>query len=493
MAVTKTLRVGVLTPVNTLNPREAQDFVSALAVQQIFETPYAQPATAGLPTEPLLVQEPLRQEPSIPGGGATWSAAVRPGILFSDGTPLTAQHVADSLNKAATLREQADVEVQGDRLFFRLKRPNARFDLVLARRFAGITREVGGKLIGTGPYIPAPGATLEHMKLVRNPHAHKTAKIDEIVLQVYPPDAKGRPEALIAALEAGEVDFTNALSREDIMRLKNVRRWTEPGSSTAILYMNTERPGLDDTRVRRAIALSIDRLEIAKMFYTSATAFAASSLLAPMLGRGSDGLTVDPNRARALLATPGVSKPDRLSLLLIFGPRPYLPNPRRVGEHIAAQIEKLGIGVDLVPTATVKEYYDKVQRGDYDLALAGWITDTLDPVDFLEATLGSDSIPQPHVKTVVGANLSRWKDPLTDDLLARLRQEPREDLRTALLKRIGEEAPLLPLLYGATIFAHAGRVKNLSPTPLGKPSFADLDLGDSDTGTYPIPVLPPKG
>ena len=491
MAVTKTLRVGVLTPVNNLNPREAQDFVSALAVQQIFETPYGQPATAGLPPEPLLFEERLRQEPSA-GGATTYSAAVRPGIRFSDGTLLTAQHVADSLNKAATLREQADVEVKGDRLFFHLKRPNARFDLVLARRFAGITREASGTLLGTGPYIPAPGATLERMKLVRNPHAHKAAQIDEIVFQVYPPDAQGRPEALIAALEAGEVDFTNALSREDIMRLKNVRRWTEPGSSTAILYMNTGRPGLDDARVRRAIALSIDRLEIAKMFYTSATAFAASSLLAPMLGRGNDGLTFDPNRARALLTAPGVSKPERLSLLLIFGPRPYLPNPRRVGEHIAAQIEKLGIQVDLVPTATVKEYYTKVQNGDYDLVLAGWITDTLDPVDFLEATVGSDSIPMPQVKTVVGANLSRWKSPEADSLLSRLRQEPREDLRTALLKKVGEEAPLIPLLYGATIFAHAARVKNLSPTPLGKPSFADLDVKDSETGAYPIPVLPPK-
>ena len=43
MAGTKTLRVGVLTPVNTLNPREAQDFVSQMAVAQIYEPPFAQP------------------------------------------------------------------------------------------------------------------------------------------------------------------------------------------------------------------------------------------------------------------------------------------------------------------------------------------------------------------------------------------------------------------------------------------------------------------
>ena len=480
MAGTKTLRVGSLAPVNALDPREAQDYVTALAVMQVFETPYAQPTATGRPPEPLLFQERLRQEPMSGGsdGATRYSAAIRPDVRFSNGTPMTAQHVVDSLTKSATLREQADVEARDGRVFFRLKRPNARFDLVLARRFCGVTLEAGGALLGTGPYVLAPGSTPERTRLTRNPHYRKPPAIDEIVFQAYPPDAQGRPEALINALEVGEVDFTNILSREDIMRVKNVRRWTEPGSSTAILYMNTERPGLDDVRVRRAIALSIDRLEIAKMFYTSATAFAATCLLPPMLGRGSDGLTFDPGKARTLLSTPGVRKPARLSLLLIFGPRPYLPNPRRVGETIAAQIEKLGIAVTLVPTANSQEYYAKAQRGDYDLALAGWITDTLDPVDFLEATLASASVPMPHRQSVVGANLGRWKSPDTDEVLARLRQEPREDLRTALLRRVGDDAPLLPLIYGATIFAHSAKVKNLAPSPLGKPNFADLDLQD---------------
>jgi ABC-type transport system substrate-binding protein len=241
--------------------------------------------------------------------------------------------------------------------------------------------------------------------------------------------------------------------------------------------MNTERPALADPRVRRAIALSINRLEIAKLFYSNAIVFAASYLLAPMLGRGNDGLTYDPAQARALLATPGVRKPDHLSLLLIFAPRPYLPSPQRVGDHIAAQLETLGIKVDVIPT-TVKQYFDTVQRGDYDLAVSGRLTDTLDPVDFLEAVLGSASIPVPQRQSVVGNNLSRWNDPLTDELLDRLRQKPDEDLRTALLRRVADEVPLLPLLYGATIYAHSARVKNIAPNPFGMPFVADFDMQD---------------
>ncbi len=471
MADTKILRVGVLAPVTTLDPREAQDFTSALAVTQVFESPFGQPVAAGASPEVLLFQERLRRESSA--GLPVYSTAIRPGVYFSDGTPLSARHVAESLSKAATLREQADVEVQGDRVVFRLKRPNARFDMALAQRFCGVTLESGGTLLGTGPFM---AGTRDGMRLVRNPYARKPPAIDEVAFQVYPPDAQGRPTALLAALEAGEVDFTNVLSREDIMPLKNVRRWTEPGSSTAILYMNTERPALADPRVRKAIALSIDRLEIAKMFYASALVFAATSLLPPMLARGSDGLAPDLAQARSLLSQPGVRKPDRLSLLLIYGPRPYLPNPRRVGEHLAERIAALGIQVDLVPTSTPQDYYARARSGDYDLALAGWIADTLDPVDFLEATLGPESIPSPSRKTSVGANLSRWHSQQAGDALAQLRENPRDDLRAALLKRIGDEVPLFPLLYGATIYAHAWNVKNLMPSPLGMPSFVDLDL-----------------
>jgi len=470
MSGTKTLRVGVLTPVNTLNPREAQDFVSQMVVAQIYEPPFAQPAAGQLP-DPVLFQERLRQD-----GPTEYSAAVRSDVRFSEGTPLTARHVADSLSRVPALREHGEVEARGDRVVFRLAQPNARLDLVLAQRFCAVTLEARGALSGTGSYMVAPGMTPDRTRLVRNPHARRPAAIDEVLIQLYPPDDQGRPEALLAALESGEVDFSNVLSREDIMRLKNVRRLTEPGSSTAILYMNTGRPGLDDARVRRAIALSIDRLEIAKLFYATATAFAATNLLPPMLGRSSDGLAPDAAKARTLISASGVPRPARLSLLLIFGPRPYLPNPRKVGESIAAQIEKLGIAVDIVPTADQPEYRKRLQSGDYDLALAGWVADTLDPVDFLETMLGSESIPGPDRRMTVAGNLSRWRSPGTEEDLALLRQHPREDVRARLLRRIADEVPLLPLMYGPTIYAHSWRVKNFVAAPLGIPTFAELDL-----------------
>src|SRR5687768_4186435 len=91
-AAIKRLRVGIVARVHSLDPRQARDLVSTLAVQQIFETAYAVPRGEGA-APPVLFTGPLQEE-----GGGRRSAVVRPGIVFSDGTPLTAELVASSLN-----------------------------------------------------------------------------------------------------------------------------------------------------------------------------------------------------------------------------------------------------------------------------------------------------------------------------------------------------------------------------------------------------------
>ena len=52
------------------------------------------------------------------------------------------------------------------------------------------------------------------------------------------------------AVELGHVDFTSALAREEAMGLQNVLRRFEPGVSTALLYLNTDKTPLDDVEVR---------------------------------------------------------------------------------------------------------------------------------------------------------------------------------------------------------------------------------------------------
>ncbi len=471
----KTLRVGLLSAVQNLDPLKAQDFVSAMVVSQIFEKPFLSRA-ADQPSEPVLFAEPLESEPGSSPGTA-YSAAVRSGVEFSDGTPLTPELVAAALRRAGPLAEQAEIEARGDRVAFRLRRPNARFDLALTQTYCSVTLEKDGRLLGTGPYMPAPDATAEVMRLVRNPRHRRSPGVEELVFTYYPPSADGRPQALLAAFEKGDVDFCNVLPRGDVTGLREVRKHFEPGNSTAILYLNTERPGLADARTRQAIALALDRLEISQISYTNALAFRAKGLLPPMMSASSDGLTYDLDRARRTLAEAGAG-PERLSLLLIFGPRPYLPHPRQVADYVTRQLGELGIGVDLVLTEGSADYYQKVAAGDYDLALAGWIADTLDPADFLDAILAPHAIPSPDAPISIHANLGRWRHGPTTDALVAYRAEPTEERQAAIYRLVREGTPLVPLTYGSNIYVHAWRVRNLQPSPLGIPDFATLELQD---------------
>jgi len=471
VAPRKTLRVGIVARVHSLDPRQARDLVSALAVQQIFETAFAVPRGEGA-APAVLFAGPLAEE-----AGGRRSAAVRPGILFSDGTPLTAALIAASLNKVEAVREQARIEAAGDRVIFTLLKPNPRFDLALTLNHAAIVLEKDGKLLGTGAFIPAPGSTLEAVRLVRNPHYRARPALDEIALTIYPSNQDGRPEALIRAVEAGEVDFTTMLSRTDAGEVKGVRKAFQPSNSTASLYFNTERPELRSAEVRRALALAVDRIAVTEVSYSNALAFAATSLLPPMMGIFRDGISQDVEKAKALFALAPSPRPSRLRLLTVWAPRPYVPHPRPVAEAISRQLAVLGIQVEIATPRNTDEFFRGCEGGDYDMVLAGWIADTPDPADFLESNLHSEHIQSPNAGGGVGHfNLARFRSAAMDEALRRFREDPTPESRAGVLQIVAREVPLLPLMYGPTVVVSAWRVKNVDVSPLGVPHFEHFDI-----------------
>jgi ABC-type transport system substrate-binding protein len=467
----KSLRVGSVARIHSMDPRQARDLVSTLVVQQIFETAYAVPRGEGA-APPVLFTGPLVDE-----GIGRHSAAVRAGVSFSDGTPLTAALIAASLNKVEAMREQARIEAAGDRVSFTLLKPNPRFDLALTLNHAAIVLEKEGQQLGTGAFIPAPGSTVEAVRLFRNPHYRARPALDEITLTVYPSNEDGRPEALIRAVENGEVDFTTSLSRTDAGEVKGVRKAFQPSNSTASLYFNTERPELRSAEVRRALALAIDRVAVTEVSYSNALAFAATSLLPPMMGTYRDGISADVAKAKAQFAQAPLPHPKRLRMLTVWAPRPYLPHPRPVAETIARQLSVLGIEVDIVTPRNNDEFFRGCERGDYDMVLGGWIADTPDPADFLESNLHSAHIQSASASRGVGhINLARFRSPAMDEALRLFRANPTPENRVGVLQIVAREVPLLPLMYGPTVVVSAWRVKNVDVSPLGVPHFENFDI-----------------
>ena len=479
----KVLRVGTLSRVGVLDPRKSVDAVSSMVLTEVYERPYAPPFGADAP-KPHLFAEPLRAE-GAPGESRTWSAPLKSGIVFSDGTPMTAAHVAKSLSGSQIFARQAAVEAAGERLLFRLTKPNPRFDIVLTANYAGIVLDKGGTLFGSGPFMFAPFTTasqvqrVDRVSLVRNPHYRAPVDLDEIVFITYPSPAGGGTEMLLEAMKRGEIDFTYSLTSVDAAALRGLPfvPSISTANSTALLHLNVAKPSLGDATARRAISAAIDRRAIAESMYErNPLAYVASSLLPPMMGRDAHTFAFDLAKAKQLAETAGLKLPKQLSLLLLWSPRPYMPSPGRAGELIREQLAAIGVTVTLVVPRDRADYFDHVARGQYELLLGGWIADTVDPTDFLEATLASRSIPEPAKDAPTANNASRWVNATMDSLLDRFRVEPTDANRAAIMKLLIEEAPLVPLIYGQAVAVYSSNVMGFRASALGRCALASLQL-----------------
>ncbi|HEV3318020.1 MAG TPA: ABC transporter substrate-binding protein [Candidatus Angelobacter sp.] len=469
-------RVGFVNRWERRDPRTGLNYASFLVQGHIYQPPYhLTPGSNQI--KAVLLDYPLQREPDE--GGLVFSARMCSGIRFSDGTPLTADHIAESLEKTPAFKSQASALARGGRVYFRLKRPNARFELLLARFDLGIVLERSGELLGTGPYMLGPSPQPECFRLVRNPHSKEAPHLPEIECRAYPLDADGRRKKLLEAVNRGEVDFTDELARDEINRVERMRKCIDLGYCTSILFFNTEQPIFQDNRVRTAFASAIDRKSLAAQSYSNALAFAATGLVPPALGSAPDLMMHDLIRAKNLLAEAKASPTAPLVLVVLPVPRPYLPEPRATAELIAAQLKEVGFHIDIKHPRDLTEYQDICQRGGYDLLLAGWIPDTSDPVDFMESLLASHAVPSRSNQATRGSNLSRWRNAAFDEALQKQRVKPEPANWLRICELVRSEAPLFPLMYGPRIAVVSWRARNF-PRDFGSgPFLAHVEVPDS--------------
>ncbi len=464
MGDAKALRVGTLTPIASLDPHRAHDFTGHLVLAQVYE--------------PLFVRQRDRVEPRLasampqrlPGSNAV-VIELRDDVRFSDGSAMTPADVVSSLSPML-VPYGIEASFSGTRLLLKSMSWTHRAEDVLSGIGMRVAKPTPRGPIGTGPYAIAATAD-DGVQLEANPHARTRAAIPRVVVRYFAAGADGRPVELLAALEAGEIDFTLALARDDVAALKNVRKLFQAGMSTAFLAFNTERGRLADVELRRALALAIDRYRLTELCYANPAAFVARCLLPPALGRGNDGLRHDPAAAAAAIRERGAPPP--LRMVRVWGPRPYLPRPDAVAASLVQQLRDVGVRVDTIVSSDSEDYNERLDRGDYDLVLGGWIADTADPIDYLSSTVGSGGILGTGASPGVASNFARWRDAATDDALLTARGGASSAV-DEVLARVASEVPLVPLMHGARVIVHGWHVKGYDPEAGPLPDFAALDL-----------------
>ena len=299
----------------------------------------------------------LAQSWTVTPDNKTWAFKLRPGVKFHNGEPFNAATVkfaferaaaADSTNKdKAVFANIVNLGATDDlTVVITLKNTNPDFLFQLGQATAVIVepKSVASNAtqpVGTGPYRLESWAKGSALVLARwdGFRDARSVALRRVTVRFISDAA-----AQVAALLAGDVDlFPRVSAARSLVQFRADKRFQVlVGGSRAktIVAINNKKKPLDDVRVRRAIAMAIDRKQVvegvADGFGTPIGSFYVPG--AP----GYVDLTAvnayNPEQARALLKEAGISTPLELSLKL-----PPTPYARQGGEVIAAMLAKVGI------------------------------------------------------------------------------------------------------------------------------------------------------
>lgn len=383
----------------------------------------------------------------------TYVFELRPGLRFSDGSPLGAADVVASLRAnvekgwptAAYLRSLDSVEAEGPfRVVLRTRDPYA---LLLHKLPWGWVVPAGAvnaepvPAIGSGPYRllsreAGSTFTLERNRWFRGP----APAIDRVRFDVVP-----EPVERIARVLSGRADIADdvPLDRLDALRNEPVARVFEaPTPRVLFLTLRVTEPPFSDPRLREAVDLALDRGELVRRAYDGRTVTAHQ--LVPATVVGFDPSLVPPRpdrvRAKALLAEAGFG--DGLDVVL-DGTHDRYVNDERILHEVSRQLSLVGIRA-VVKTWAKNEFFERIDGGRSAFHLVGWACGSGEAGEALEALVAT------RRESFGLANSSGFSDPELDALISEADRAVEPEVRMTRLQRaiarVAEARPVLPLL-----------------------------------------------
>ena len=258
--------------------------------------------------------------------------------------------------------------------------------------------------------------------------------------------------------ETGQMDWVTdpPVALMETLRERDDFR-SAPMLSLYFYRINTNRKPLDDPRIRRAIAMAINRKQIVEQV-TKAGQVPAFSLVPPGIAgyESPPGLEPDIDRAKELLAEAGYPNGRGIPKISIL----YNTSEahRAIAEVIQQQLQNsLNIKLEL-QNMEWGSFLDKTNQIDYDIARAGWIADYADPNTFLDLWVTGG--PQ---------NSTGWSNPTFDGLIQQAAAEVDASKRMAMLAEAEaiwiEEMPVIPLYFYVSVNLVKPRVEGFFPSP----------------------------
>ena len=326
-----------------------------------------------------------------------------------------------------------------------------------------------GNLVGNGPFVLESWRPGQAIVARRSPTYWDAAsvRLDAISFQAI--DSTQTEERMF---RSGQLHVTNAVPPEQIETYRRDRPAAlriDPYYGTYFYRINTTRPPLDDVRVRRALALAIDRRALIDTVLRAGQE-PALHFTPPHAGFvPGDTLPATPDiaEARRLLAEAGFPGGRGLRRLEIL--YNTMESHKRVAEVIQ-QMWKTGLGVEAsLRNEEWKVYLDSTDNLRYDLSRAGWIGDYPDPHGFLDLWVAGG-----------GNNDTGYANPDYDRLLASALSAPDEATRMAIYRELDSmltrDVPVIPLYFYKRVYLLDPQVQNWAPNILDHRAWKHIDL-----------------
>ncbi len=325
-----------------------------------------------------------------------------------------------------------------------------------------------GNLVGNGAFTLKAWRPNEVVAVVKSATYWDAAHVRLNEIRFHPYDSV---DAEDRAFRAGQLHVTYVLpfGKADAYR-RDTPQFLRSDAylNTYFLRLNTRRPPLDDVRVRRALALAIDRTALVEKVLRAGQE-PATAITPPGLPEYTPptGLGTNPENARRLLADAGFANGQDLPPIeLLFNTS---ENLRVIAEAIQEMWRReLGIRVQLV-NQEYKVVLSQRRAGQYQLLLSDWVGDYLDATTFLDPW-----------RTGSANNHTGWGSSEYDGLLFAAARTPDQASRAAQLRKaealLLEAAPVIPLYYNTHTYLLQTSVKGWHSTLLDHHPYKDVWL-----------------
>lgn len=483
-----TLRIAFNVFPATVDPRKSGDFVSATLICLIYEG-----LTRCLPDGS--VELAIADQVEISPDETVYLFHLRPSF-WTDGRPVTAYDFENSWKKIVDPKfpslcaylfypiKNSEAAAKGEKplsevgiqaldektLRVELERPNPYFlSLTAFPSFLPVPSHLSETDLHestpvNGPFRIEEMSANSEIVLIKNESFwnRNAILLDEIQIQIVFDETTA-----LQMFERNELDWLGGpFSPLPPDALESIQNKSElhffPMAASTFCSFNTAIEPLNHPKVRRALALAINRTEIVEKI-TQMGQIPATRCIPPSLMDGADKILYpahDPIEAQKLLQE-GMEDLH----LEVFPPLRLIYRTGQIDKQIAQTLQKhwrdtLGIEIEILQT-DFKTHKERLHTRNYDLSLSYWIAQFNDPINILERFRDKNN-PK---------NYPGWENPHFIDLLSQaglaVEPEKRLQLIEEAEKHFAEEMPLSPIYHWSNPSLCQERLQNIHTTPSG--------------------------